>query len=101
MKADSNAPGSPFNFDFIPLLLYPDVWDETKVVKLRGLWFIFLYTLSTITFAACIFVPIAFFKPWKTTLIIGLIFGLLFGPFLGLAVWRDFANGKRKIKSKM
>jgi hypothetical protein len=62
MKPDSNVPGIPFNFHAIPLWLKPDLWDETKKMRCRGLLFVVLYTLSAAAFVAIIFVPIGIYK---------------------------------------
>jgi hypothetical protein len=100
MKPDSNAQGSPFNFDAIPIWLYPDVWDEHKSVKLRGFWFLFLYTLSSLTFNGFIFLPIALFSGnWHKVFLIWLMFGVVGGVIVGLAVWWDFTKRARKLKA--
>ncbi len=62
MKPDSTPPGVPFNFDAIPLWLKPDLWDESKTVRCRGLLFIVLYTLSVAAFMAILAVPAGIYK---------------------------------------
>ena len=98
MKPDTNPPGTIFNFDAITMWIYPDVWDENKEVKLRGLWFVFLYALTTCVFAALFFVPMAIFSgSWLTIFLVWLMFALPGGVLLGLAVWWDFTKRVRKI----
>lgn len=104
MKPDSNPPGVPFNFDVIPLWLKPDLWDETKDVCCRGLLFIALYTISVATFAAIIFVPIAFYKGTHavgTTALVWLALSLPVGVLVGLAGWWDFTRASRRISAEM
>ena len=98
MKPDSTAPGIPFNFDAIPIWLKPDLWDETKVVRYRGLLFILLYTLSAAACVAIIFVPIGFYKgryAMGTTALIWFFLSLPGGLFVGLAAWWDFVRRSR------
>jgi hypothetical protein len=101
MKPDTTALGSPFNFDTIPVWLYADVWDENKLVKFRGLWFIVLYTISTLIFGCCVFLPIALFTGgWKPLVVMLLIGGGIFGILTGLAAWWDFTKRARKLKAE-
>lgn len=103
MKPDSTPPGSPFNFDAIPLWLKPDLWDETKAVRCRGLFFILLYTLSVAAFGTILAVPVGIYKGADmagTTALLWLTLSLCFGIPLGLAVWWDFVRGCRKIAAE-
>lgn len=98
MKPDPNVSGIPYNFDTLPIWLFPSLWDETKKVGLRGLWFVILYTLSTLIVGALVFFPLAiiFSKPiismaWSWILICSPS-----GFILGLSAWWDFTR-KRKV----
>jgi hypothetical protein len=100
MKPDSNPPGIPFNFHAIPLWLKPDLWDETKKVRCRGLLFVVLYTLSMAVFVAIIAVPAGIYKGkhmMGTTALIWLALSLPGGLLTGLAAWWDFVRASRKI----
>lgn len=100
MKPDSNPPGAIFNFHFLPMWLYPDVWDENKEIKLRGLWFIALYVLSTLAFGGLIFVPLGFYlNNWTVTATVWLALGIGWGFLLGLAAWWDFTRRVKKLES--
>jgi hypothetical protein len=100
MKPDTDHSGAPFDFNALPTWLYPDVWNENKSVKLRGLWFILLYTISTLLFTALVFVPIALYlEAWFTPFVIWLILGFGWGPLIGLGVWWDFTKRARKLKA--
>ncbi|MES2741713.1 MAG: hypothetical protein V4754_12280 [Pseudomonadota bacterium] len=101
MKPDSNPPGSPFDFDAIPLWMKPDLWNEKKIVRYRGCYFIFLYSLSTLIFASFIFVPIGIYQGSNmiyTTIAVWICTSLPWGLIIGVLAWRDFAVKKRKIE---
>ena len=104
MKPNSNYPGSIFNFDAIPVWIQPDLWDETKTLRFRGLWFVLLYALSMATFSALIFVPIGIYFAYsgsndpKVTLVLWLVTTVVLGSLLGLATWWDFARKCRETK---
>ncbi len=103
MKPDSNPPGIPFNVDAIPVWLKPDLWDETKVVRCRGLLFILLYTLSVAVFVGIIAIPVGIYKGIHaagTTALVWLAFSLPGGILVGLAVWWDFVRGCRRIAAE-
>jgi hypothetical protein len=103
MKPDSSSPGVPFNFDAIPLWLKPDLWDETKVVRCRGLFFILLYTLSALVFVGIIAIPVGIYKGKDaagTTALIWLALSLPGGVLLGLAACWDFNRGCRRIAAE-
>lgn len=100
MKPESNVGGVSFNFHAIPLWLQPDLWDETKQVRFRGLLFISLYALSMAVFGAIIFVPIGIYMGLDaagTTTAIWLSASLFGGTLSGLGAWWDFVRGCRKI----
>lgn len=99
MKPDPDVSGVPFNFDAIPMWLYPDVWDETKQVRLRGLWFVLLYTLSALIFTGvvAIFLALIFSKSMTVMAIGGLFFGGLGGIVIGLSAWWDFTHRRKKL----
>jgi hypothetical protein len=100
MKPDSTPPGVPFNIDAIPIWLKPDLWDETKVVRCRGLLFIVLYSLSTTAFGAILAIPIGIYKGINaigTTTLVWLSLSLSVGVLVGLAAWWDFARRSRLI----
>ena len=102
MKPDTNPPGTFFNFDAIPMWLYPDVWDETKRVRLRGLWFVLLYALSLLVFFALFmfFGAIIFSRPIRSMLWFSLIIGVPGGAILGLSAWWDFTQRRKKLLLK-
>lgn len=92
MKPNGNAPGSPFNFDVIPAWLFPSLWDETKEIRLRGLWFVVLYTLSLLIFFGVIalLLAVVFSKPVAVMARVWLFLGIPGGIIYGLATWWDF-----------
>lgn len=105
MKPDNNVPGMPYNFDALPLLILPELWDEGKKVKGRGAWFVFLYTLSIVVFGIFAFIPVAlycFLGGSKISSIASLWFGFHFlaGGLTGFAVWRDFVRASRKLAAR-
>lgn len=101
MKPDTDHSGAPFDFNALPMWIYPDAWDENKSVKLRGLWFILLYMFSTILFAGLIFVPIALYLgKWSTAFVLWLLWGGAGGFAIGLAVWWDFTKRARRLKAE-
>lgn len=100
MKPDPAAGGYAFNFSAIPLWIKPDLWDETKKVRFRGLFFVALYSLSMAVFVAIMAVPIGIYKGKDvvgTTAAIWLVLSLFGGIISGLGAWWDFARGSSKI----
>jgi len=100
MKPDSNLPGVPFNFDTVPLWLKPDLWDETKTVRCRGLLFILLYILSAAAFGGIIAVPVGIYMgvdTMGTTALVCLAVSLPGGVLLGLGTWWDFTRASRRL----
>lgn len=99
MKPDANVTGMPFNFDAIPLWLYPDVWDETKHVQLRGLWFVLLYSISfMVFFSAFMFVgALIFSRSIWSMLWFALIISVPGGFIVGVASWWDFTYRRKKL----
>jgi hypothetical protein len=100
MKPDSTPPGVPFNVDAISVWLKPDLWDETKVVRCRGLLFIVLYSLSMTAFGAILAIPIGIYKGINatgTTTLVWLSLSLPVGVLVGLAAWWDFVRRSRMI----
>lgn len=100
MKPDMNPPGAFFNFDAFPFWVYPDLWDETKKVRFRGLWFVILYTLSFSIFSGLILFPGSLIftnKPLWTTTWVWLYLFTPWGFFLGLAAWWDFTKRSKKL----
>ena len=100
MKPDSNSPGVPFNFDAIPLWLKPNLWDETKMVRCRGMLFIALYTLSFSAFMAILAIPVGIYKgvnETATTVLVWIAVSFPGGVMLGLAAWWDFTRARRRI----
>jgi hypothetical protein len=99
MKPDPDVSGVPFNFDAIPMWLYPDVWDETKQIRLRGLWFVLLYALSLLVFLALFmfFGAIIFSRPIGPMLWFSLVIGVPGGAILGLSAWWDFTQRRKKL----
>ena len=99
MKPPLDVSGVPFNFNAIPMWLYPDVWDETKQMRLRGLWFVLLYSLSALIFTCVVAISLAliFSKPMKVMAVVGLFFGGLGGIVIGLSAWWDFTRRRKKL----
>lgn len=99
MKPDMNPPGAFFNFDAFPLWVYPDMFNETKKVRFRGLWLVILYTLSFFIFSGLIFFPgaLIFNKPLWTTTWVWFIFSAPLGFIFGLAAWWDFSKRSKKL----
>ena len=100
-----NKGGEPFNFNLIPVWLYPDLFEETKEVNYRGGWFVVLYLISTLLNMLFIFGPLYiytfFTEPDRAivALYIWLAIGIPFGVLLGLGMWRDFNLQCRKLKN--
>jgi hypothetical protein len=99
MKPTPDVSGTPFNFDAIPMWLYPDVWDEAQQVRLRGLWFVLLYVLSTLFFTEVIALILAlvFSKSIVVMAVWGVGFGILGGVLIGLSAWFDFVHRRKKL----
>jgi uncharacterized integral membrane protein len=99
MKPDPDVTGVPFNFDAIPMKLFPGLWDETKKVRMRGLWFILLYTFSTQIFFSIFmfFGAILFSRSLGVMLLFSLIIGIPIGIVIGLASWWDFTRKCKKL----
>lgn len=100
MKPRGNAPGTPFNFDSIPAWLLPDLWNEEKEVRFRGLLFVLLYTLSVLAFFGLfvLLLSLVFSKPVAVMAWVWLYLGIPGGVIYGLANWSDFIR-LRKIAS--
>lgn len=101
MKPDTSCP--PLYPDAIPLWLYPDLFDETKVVTHRGWKFVSLYALSIMLNGLIYFIPIGLYKgagAYQATLFVWLALTLPSGILLGLGVWRDFNRAEREANQK-
>ncbi len=94
MKPDPDVSGMPYNFDTLPMWLLPSLWDEHKKVRLRGLWFVLLYTLSFLVFGALFAFPLAiiFGKPLIATTYVWLSLCVPSGIILGFLAWWDFTR---------
>ena len=99
MKPAPDVSGVPFNINAIPMSIYPDVWDETQKIRLRGLWFVLLYLLSFLVFGALFLFPLAliFGKPMLMTTWVWLFLCVPFGVIIGLAAWWDFTRKSKKL----
>lgn len=99
MKPGPDVSGMPYNFDKLPLWLFPSLWDETKQVRLRGLWFMLLYALSLEVFLGmfAFFGAIIFSRPISSMLWFTLIFSILGGSIIGLFNWLDFTRRRQKL----
>ena len=101
-----NKGGEPFNFNRIPLWLYPDLFEEHKNVIYRGWWFVFLYLISTLLNMLLIFGPISIFMFFgggdgaAVALYVWLAIGTPFGICLGLLMWREFNLQSRNLKQR-
>jgi len=100
MKPDINPPGTFFNFDAIPMWIYPDVWDETKKVRFRGLWFVSLYALSFLVFFAMFMFlgGVIFSRSIGLMLWFALIIGVPGGAIIGVGAWWDFTRRRKKLE---
>jgi hypothetical protein len=104
MKPSPDVSGVPFNFDTIPLWLYPDIWDETKQVRCRGLWFVVLYMLSVMVFFAIVGIAASLIFAVRTIpamLMFAFFAGGLGGVLFGLSEWRDFVVRRRELLKEM
>jgi len=99
MKPTPDVTGVPFNFDAIPVWIFPDLWDETKKVRLRGLYFVLLYTISVLVFLAIfmLFGAIIFSRSIGLMLWFALIISLPIGGIVGLGSWWDFTQRRKKL----
>lgn len=99
MKPDPDVSGVPFNSHAIPLWLYPDLWDETKRVRFRWLWFMLLYILSLLVFfgLASILLSLIFSRSIGLMLWFALIISLPIGGIIGLVNWWDFTRRRKKL----
>lgn len=99
MEPPKDVSGVPYDFNKLPMWLYPDVWDETKHVRLRGLWFVLLYTLSGILFFGLVAFVLALISPKPLALMLwfSLIFSVPIGSIMGLAAWWDFTRRHKKL----
>lgn len=99
MKPNGNVPGSPFDFDAIPVWIFPSLWDETKIVRFRGLWFVLLYTMSVLIYSALFMTVIGliFSRPTSLVLWFSQYIGLPTGVIYGFATWMDFIRQRKKL----
>lgn len=99
MKPPLDVSGVPYNINAIPIWIFPALWDESKRVRLRGLWFILLYTLSFNVFLALfMFVgAIIFSRSIGLMLWFSLVISLPIGSIIGLASWWDFTQRRKKL----
>jgi hypothetical protein len=99
LKPDPDVSGVPYNFDALPMKISPDLWDETKRMRLRGLWFVLLYTLSVLVFGSLFLFPLAlvFDKPIILTAWIWLSLCTPAGIILGCIAWWDFTRKCTKL----
>lgn len=99
MKPPRDVSGMPYDFNAIPMWLYPDVWDETKQVRLRGLWFVLLYSISFLAFFSVFMLigALIFSRPIWSMLWFALIISVPIGGISGLASWWDFTRLHKKL----
>ena len=99
MKPDPDVSGVPYNSHAIPMWLYPDLWDEKKRVRFRGLWFVVLYTLSVLVFMGVVAILLGLFfsRPIGLMLWFVLIISAPIGGIIGLANWWDFTRRCKKL----
>lgn len=105
MRPDNYVTGMPYNFDALPLLILPDLWNEEKNVPWRGAWLVLLYTLSVFVFGIFAFIPIGLYCVLgrsNMSSIAALWFGFHFigGILMGFAVWHDFVRARRKLRAQ-
>lgn len=108
-KPASNAPGIPFNFDWIPLALEPDLWNLERFVPWRRTKMVSFYALSMAAFAGiiclvgyvgvCIKTGFDAAQTWVVPLALwgG---GCFFGVIYGLGVLFDFKKFKRQYEQE-
>lgn len=99
MKPPRDVTGMPYDFNAIPMWIYPDVWDETKQIRLRGLWFVVLDTISFLIFIAIFIFPgaLIFDKSLIAAAWVWIFIGIPFGLISGLASWWDFTRLHKKM----
>ncbi|WP_157008431.1 hypothetical protein [Xenophilus azovorans] len=108
-KPASNVPGIPFNFDWIPLMLDPDLWELNKFVPLRRVKLVSFYALSMAVFAGIIclisYIGVGIqtsftaTSTWTFSLVI-LGLGCCFGVIYGVGVLFDFNKFKRQYEQE-
>ena len=96
MKPPDSAPGSPFDFNLAARFLIPDLWNEKKPMRFRGVGFVFSYLLSALIYFSAIILPICFIlsRPVWPSLVLIFCSGAPFGVMCGLAAWWDFNRRK-------
>jgi hypothetical protein len=97
MKPRTNVPGIPFNFDYLPLLIEPNLWDESQSVSWRGPKLVLLYALSMGVAGGLIFVPLLLWARGHgnsgiVLVVMWAIQVVLLGGGFGLVAWRDFVR---------
>lgn len=99
MKPDPDVSGVPYNVDTLPMWIYPNLWDETKRIRLRVLWFVLLYIASFQVFISLfMFIgAIVFSRSIGPMLWYSLMLGIPVGGVIGLASWWDFSRRSKKI----
>ncbi|WP_143694801.1 hypothetical protein [Variovorax sp. JS1663] len=100
MKPNANPPGTPFSFDRVAIWLFPDLWNEKKEIRYRGLWFVMCYTLSMLIFFAIVIIPgaLIFSITLPVAFLIVGVAGALFGMIAGFCAWWDFCRRRRAIE---
>lgn len=105
MKADSNIPGYPFNFDAIPRWIEPNLLEFDARISRQKLKIISLYALSCVVgigWGAILGgLVIGMFNEFSTkSALVFLVFwatlSAILGPLFGLAVLWDFTKAKKK-----
>ena len=71
MKIPDATVDFPFDFNYIPLKLQPNLWDEKQVLPYRAFRFVYLYVISFAAGAALIFFPIGLFTGTVTVTPVG------------------------------
>ena len=99
MKVPDATVDFPFDFNYIPLKLQPDLWNEEKALSHRLLRFLGLYTISFAVGAALIFFPIGLFTGTaKVPLFLWMISSISGGGIIGFLGWWTFG---REVKKQM
>lgn len=97
MKIPDATVDFPFDFNYIPLKLQPNLWDEKQVLPYRAFRFVYLYVISFAAGAALIFFPIGLFTGTVIApFVMWAICSVFGGAGIGLLGWWTFCREIKK-----